>query len=174
MHSMVQIAGQCRLLYLSPSPVLGVVSRLSGSNEYRTTKWISPVPSFIQKFRLPPKPKNRRRNSSLFRWIRRTNRRNKEADQLMSWSEIAPLYGHFGTDWVAMEATEATRSSNSSCFRTAAILPSGSSPERRLLHISNNLRSSADKCCFSVDILYQQAFGQSQKIKIDKRFKSGY
>ena len=144
------------------------------SNDNRTTRKISPVPSFILKFRRPPKSKDRHRNSSLFRWIRRTNRRNKEADQLMSWSDIAPLYGHFGTDWVAMEATEAVRSSNSSCFRTAAILPSGSSPERRLLHISNNLRSSADKCCFSVDILYQQAFGQSQKIKIDKRFKSGY
>ena len=28
----------------------------------------------------------------------------------MSWSDIAPLYGHFGTDWVAMEATETARS----------------------------------------------------------------
>ena len=88
--------------------MMDVVSRLSGSNysppckDNRTTRWISPVPFLIQKFRLPPKPKNRRRNSSLFRW---TNRRNKEADQLMSWSDVAPLYGYFGTDWAAMEAT---------------------------------------------------------------------
>ena len=102
------------------------------SSANRTARRISPVPSYslLLKFRIPPKSKDRHRNSSLFRWIRRTNRRNKEADQLMSWSEIAPLYGHFGTDWAAMEATAAARSSNSSCNSTRPISSSGLSPRR--------------------------------------------
>ena len=48
----------------------------------------------------------------------------------MSWSDMAPLYGHFGTDWIAMEATETTRSSNSSYDSARPIPPSGSSSRR--------------------------------------------
>ena len=48
----------------------------------------------------------------------------------MSWSDIAPLYGLFGTDWIAMEATETAPSSNSSCDSARPIPPSGSSSRR--------------------------------------------
>ena len=64
-----------------PSPSSGgrrlqtVRQQLTPSNDNRTTRRISPVPFFILKFRIPPKSKDSRRNSSLFRRIRRTNRR---------------------------------------------------------------------------------------------------
>ena len=67
----------------------------------------------------------------------------------MSWSDIAPLYGHFGTDWIAMEATEADRSSSSSCvsarprfFRSPNPLQIPAALLLRLLWHRHNSRSS--------------------------------
>ena len=81
-----------------------VRQQLTPSNDNRTTRRISPVLSFILKFRIPPKSKDSHRNSSTRRSF---------------WNWMT------GSRW---KRRSAARSSSSSCFRTAEILPPRSLP----------------------------------------------